>query len=368
MEYLGCIGMILLIWYAIYWQLRVHRARFISEWRSTLTNQQNCKPFTIPSQTKGTGDHWTFARSLSARSPSPDSQTQPQSPSLTPCYEDVLQQGGKSMFPPPLHLALGLWLEKSGCLRTDYVRLREVLQLQKASTIHEDPTSDENDNESLNSVQRLPLKFDTLKRQIRRQISSLSTWWRHIDKTMGSGWAKSDVGFVWTYEHQRAFDKIKRSFLEGLNSENNNSKQYLSQYKYLKDKGRRKYRSRLRNYSTRTSRLFDSWTSAIKLGRHWDWEMRGTLWEETTCDRMVEETREPLVSYQSFTYNHYMPSSSTTMRCAKHRRRVSERFTKRNISCCIYVLSVHLGSIKVSHNGEGVPCCRKSSGRSRVDG
>ena len=34
-----------------------------------------------------------------------------------------------------------LWFEKSGCSRTDYVRLREVLQLSKLSTVTDEETN-----------------------------------------------------------------------------------------------------------------------------------------------------------------------------------------------------------------------------------
>ena len=102
--------------------------------------------------------------SVQAHSPLPSS---PSPPSPTPSYEIVKVQGAKGPMPPPLHLALGLWVEKSACSRADYVRLREVLQLSKAST--------EGEAVELNpsTVDTLPLKLDTLKRQLRRHIPLL---------------------------------------------------------------------------------------------------------------------------------------------------------------------------------------------------
>ena len=83
-------------------------------------------------------------------------------PSPTPSFEIIVQTGGKDILPPPFHIALGLWFEKSGCTRTEYARLREVLQLPKASADDED-----------NDFQSLPNKLDSLKRQVRRHIPLL---------------------------------------------------------------------------------------------------------------------------------------------------------------------------------------------------
>lgn len=71
------------------------------------------------------------------------------------------------MLPPSLHLALGLWFEKSGGTRAEYVRLREILQLSQPSTGGND------EDDYLNPVQTLPLKLDTLKRQVRWHIPLL---------------------------------------------------------------------------------------------------------------------------------------------------------------------------------------------------
>ena len=105
------------------------------------------------------------------RTPSPpmSQSSSPLAPSPNPSYEIILQEGGKDVMPPPLHLALGLWCEKSGCSRTDYVRLREVLQLQKPSATEQDADSTREDE----ILDLLPLKLDTLKRQIRRHIPLL---------------------------------------------------------------------------------------------------------------------------------------------------------------------------------------------------
>ncbi|KAL8755627.1 MAG: hypothetical protein Q9184_004742 [Pyrenodesmia sp. 2 TL-2023] len=54
---------------------------------------------------------------------------------------------------PPLHLALGLWCEKTGTSRQTYTRLRQVFSLVTDAA--------------------LPLKLDTLKRQVRRRIPML---------------------------------------------------------------------------------------------------------------------------------------------------------------------------------------------------
>lgn len=99
---------------------------------------------------------------LSLRSSTTVAQSEARSPSPTPSFEVIVQTGGKDIIPSPFHLALGLWFEKSGCTRTEYARLREVLQLQKAS-------ADEEGEE----LQSLPRKLDSLKRQVRRHIPLL---------------------------------------------------------------------------------------------------------------------------------------------------------------------------------------------------
>lgn len=86
------------------------------------------------------------------------------------------KQGGKDVLPPPLHIALGLWFEKSGGSRSDYVRLREILQLEKPLAGPEDDgtaTSSQAGTEYESVIQSLPLKLDTLKRQVRRHIPLL---------------------------------------------------------------------------------------------------------------------------------------------------------------------------------------------------
>lgn len=104
-----------------------------------------------------------------------DSQASPSPSSPTPSYEIVHQAAGKGELPPPLHLALGLWFEKSGCTRAEYVRLREVMQLWKASPhgVSSDGDSDVSNNEILIPIQTLPLKLDTLKRQVRSHMPLL---------------------------------------------------------------------------------------------------------------------------------------------------------------------------------------------------
>jgi len=60
----------------------------------------------------------------------------------------------------PLLLAIGLWLEKSGCSRQDYTRLREVFLLSHHLY-----------NQGIDL--HLPLKLDTLKRQVRGHLPIL---------------------------------------------------------------------------------------------------------------------------------------------------------------------------------------------------
>ena len=67
--------------------------------------------------------------------------------------------------PPSIHLALGLYFERTGGSRADYVKLREVLQLT------EEPNSETVSDERL--MASLPLKLDSLKRQVRRHIPLL---------------------------------------------------------------------------------------------------------------------------------------------------------------------------------------------------
>ena len=100
----------------------------------------------------------------------PSSAQRSRSPSQTPSVESVVEEGGQDNIPPPLHLALGLWFEKSGCSRAEYVRLREVMQLQKPSV---NPSADPSADDELEPTQTLPLKLDTLKRQVRRHIPLL---------------------------------------------------------------------------------------------------------------------------------------------------------------------------------------------------
>ncbi|KAF6223757.1 hypothetical protein HO173_013218 [Letharia columbiana] len=99
-------------------------------------------------------------------------QAQSPAPSPTPSFEIIVQQGGKDTLPPPLHLALGLWFEKSGGSRADYVRLREVFQLSKPSAAGSSMVEEGNEDSELD-MHTLPLKLDTLKRQIRRHIPLL---------------------------------------------------------------------------------------------------------------------------------------------------------------------------------------------------
>ena len=66
-------------------------------------------------------------------------------------------------------MALGLWFEKSGGSRTDYVRLREILQLAKPSA--DDHMEEETE---VDPISLLPLKLDTLKSQIRRHMPLLT--------------------------------------------------------------------------------------------------------------------------------------------------------------------------------------------------
>ena len=80
----------------------------------------------------------------------------------------IVQQGGKDIMPPALHLALGLWFEKSGGSRADYVRLREVFQLLKPAAAGESDTEEE-----ISDIETLPWKLDSLKRQIRRHVPLL---------------------------------------------------------------------------------------------------------------------------------------------------------------------------------------------------
>ena len=77
----------------------------------------------------------------------------------------MVQIGGQEWIPPPVHLALGLYFERTGGSRTDYVRLREVLQLTEEA--FPDSLKDEK------TTHTLPLKLDTLKRQIRRHMPLL---------------------------------------------------------------------------------------------------------------------------------------------------------------------------------------------------
>ena len=79
--------------------------------------------------------------------------------------------------PPPLHLAFGLWFEKSGNSRADYARLREILQIPKPSA--ENITPDLED-----PTHTLPKKLDTLKRQVRRHIPLLQLMRRAIKVTI----------------------------------------------------------------------------------------------------------------------------------------------------------------------------------------
>lgn len=67
--------------------------------------------------------------------------------------------------PPPLHLALGLWFEKSGTSRLDYTRLREVMQLTQVPIVDAEAED--------NPVYTLPYKLDSLKRQVRRHMPLL---------------------------------------------------------------------------------------------------------------------------------------------------------------------------------------------------
>ena len=101
---------------------------------------------------------------------SPIRSSPPSPPSPTPSFEMVALQGGKDIPPPPLHLALGLWFEKSGGSRADYVRLREVFQLSKKPVA---TGSSMDDGEGNGDIQTLPFKLDSLKRQIRRHIPLL---------------------------------------------------------------------------------------------------------------------------------------------------------------------------------------------------
>ena len=57
-------------------------------------------------------------------------------------------------------LAIGLWLESSGCSRQDYTHLREVLALQHTLSRVDTPLN-------------LPLKLDTLKRYVRSHLPML---------------------------------------------------------------------------------------------------------------------------------------------------------------------------------------------------
>ena len=119
-------------------------------------------------------DHRAFRLQLTPVAP-PGSEEAPPSP--TPSYEVIVQQGGRDVIPSRLHIALGLWCEKSGCSRTDYVRLREILQLSKPSTAT--ATATETDSTAADEDSKfdaLPKKLDSLKRQVRRHIPLLKLY------------------------------------------------------------------------------------------------------------------------------------------------------------------------------------------------
>ena len=105
-----------------------------------------------------------------------DSSQPSSQPSPTPSHEAeaVIEKGGQDTLPPPLHLALALWFEQSGCSRTEYTRLREVLQLTRAAAgTDTNSNKDLDETESQDQIQSLPLKLDTLKRQLRRHMPLL---------------------------------------------------------------------------------------------------------------------------------------------------------------------------------------------------
>jgi hypothetical protein len=60
----------------------------------------------------------------------------------------------------PLVFAIALWLEKSGCTRSDYTRLREILAMNHTLLRNE-------------GLFEMPFKLDTLKRQVRGYLPML---------------------------------------------------------------------------------------------------------------------------------------------------------------------------------------------------
>ena len=67
-----------------------------------------------------------------------------------------VQNKASSIESTPFIIAIGLWAEKSGISRLDYVRLRELLQLIEQPSIN------------------LPAKLDTLKRRLRTYLPMLT--------------------------------------------------------------------------------------------------------------------------------------------------------------------------------------------------
>ena len=78
-----------------------------------------------------------------------------------------------------LHIALSLWFEKSRDSRSNYVRLREIMQLTKSFASQEDfnnivlKMNILTDEQKTNLIHSLSLKLDSLKRQVRRHVSLL---------------------------------------------------------------------------------------------------------------------------------------------------------------------------------------------------
>ena len=99
--------------------------------------------------------------SHSSRQPSRDLDSAPpsRSPSRSPSVESIQRPMPRGPV-QPLQLALGLWLERSGASRQDYIRLREVFPMKH--TLSTD-----------NPEFELPAKLDTLKRQVRGHLPML---------------------------------------------------------------------------------------------------------------------------------------------------------------------------------------------------
>ena len=115
--------------------VRVSRESHPSPYLSILKTSILFSKATITYHYKPHYPHLCLNRQLSARTKatalSKLSSSSPPSP--TPSYEIMKVEGAKGAMPPSLQLASGSWAEKPACTWADYLRLREVLQLSKAS-------------------------------------------------------------------------------------------------------------------------------------------------------------------------------------------------------------------------------------------